>query len=111
MVILVTFLKVPEWCESGLQVIDLFSGKARISRLASWMGYRSRAFDLAYHPVRYPQKRKRGAIRRSCMDINGAAGLVTLCLNKVEFDRLSVFYHSEMILKGFGFLFLDLLSV
>lgn len=96
MVILVSFLKVPNWSEAGLQVIDLFSGKARISRLASWMGYRSRAFDLAYHPVRYPQKRKRGAIRRSCMDINGAAGLVTLCLNKVEFDR-SVLLSCERI--------------
>ena len=87
MVLLVSFLDVPgwsTWSENGLEVIDLFSGKARISRLASWLGYKSRAFDMAYHPVRYPQRRKRGKLPRGCMDINGSAGFANLNPKKVN---------------------------
>lgn len=77
-VVLVSFLRVPGWGEAGLDVLDLFSGKARISKLGSWMKYKCRAFDLNYHPVRYPGKRKRGKFLRSCMDMNGSAGFVFL---------------------------------
>ena len=81
-VLLVSFLQVPEWCQHNLDIIDLFSGKARISKLASWMGYKCRAFDLTYHPVRHPYKRKRGRLPRSCMDLNGCAGLAIFASKK-----------------------------
>lgn len=100
-VLLVSFLDVPgwsTWSENGLEVIDLFAGKARISRLASWLGYKSRAFDLAYHPVRYPQRRKRGKLPRSCMDINGSAGLANLNPKKVNIFWV-VFFHSRKFYK------------
>lgn len=78
MILLVSFLNIPQWSEQDLDVLDLFSGKARISKLASWMGLKAKAVDLSYHPVRYPEKRKRGKLPRSCMDINGAAGFAFL---------------------------------
>lgn len=101
-VLLVSFLDVPgwsNWSENGLEVIDLFAGKARISRLATWLGYKSRAFDLAYNPVRYPQKRKRGKLPRSCMDINGCAGLANLNPKKVNMFLLGCFFIPEFFIN------------
>ena len=81
MVILVSFLSVPLWDQESnrnLDVVELFAGVARISRLASWAGLRARAYDITYTPVRHPQKLKRGKFRRSPMDLNGAAGFAFL---------------------------------
>lgn len=61
-----------------LDVIDLFAGRARIAKLASWARLRSRAYDINFCPVRHPMKLKRGEMRRSPMDLNGAAGLALL---------------------------------
>ena len=61
-----------------LDVIDLFAGRARIAKLASWVGLLSRAYDINFCPVRHPMKLKRGKMRRSPMDLNGAAGLALL---------------------------------
>jgi hypothetical protein len=72
---------VPIWNQDvvdQLDVIDLFAGRARIAKLASWVGLRSRAYDINFCPVRHPMKLKRGKMRRSPMDLNGAAGLVLL---------------------------------
>lgn len=80
-VILVSFLTVPIWNQDvvdQLDVIDLFAGRAQIAKLASWVGLRSRAYDINFCPVRHPMKLKRGKMRRSPMDLNGAAGLVLL---------------------------------
>ena len=81
MVILVSFLTVPVWNQDlvdQLDVIDLFAGRARIAKLASWVGLRSRAYDIDFLPVRHPLKLKRGKMRRSPMDLNGAPGLALL---------------------------------
>ena len=81
MVILVSFLAVPMWNQDlvdQLDVVDLFAGRARIAKLASWVGLRSRAYDINYCRVRHPMKLKRGKMRRSPMDLNGAAGLALL---------------------------------
>ena len=83
LLILCTFLRVPEWEDgrnSGLHVVELFAGVARISRLAARLGLRTRAYDICYTPVRNPYRRKRGKLPRSPMDLNGCAGLVFLCL-------------------------------
>lgn len=81
-VLLVSFLSIQEWKGGGnasLDVVELFAGVGRIGKLASWMGYRSRAFDLTYTPVRNPEtKFKRGKHRRGAMDLNGNAGFVNL---------------------------------
>ena len=81
LIILINFLEVPEWgnsCNRDLQVVELFAGVARISRLAAWLGLKSRAYDLTYLPIRNPYKQKRGKRCRSPMDLNGSAGLRAL---------------------------------
>ena len=88
MVILVSFLSVPLWDQESnrmLDVVELFAGMARISRLASWAGLRARAYAITYTPVRHPQKLKRGKFRRSPIDLNGAAGFAFL-------GRVCIFY-------------------
>ncbi len=66
--------------------MELFAGVARIAKLASWLGWRSRAFDLAYMPLRKPYGKKRGLVKRSPMDLNGSAGFVPLDWLKDFFD-------------------------
>ena len=76
-----SFLAVPGWDQEvnqNLDLVELFAGRARVSRLASWAGLKSKAYDINYCPVRRPHKIKRGKLRRSPMDLNGAAGLVLL---------------------------------
>lgn len=78
-VVLTIFTTVPEWDETGnedLAVVELFAGVARIAKLAAWLGLKSRAYDIAYCPVRNPYKKKRGKMPRSPMDLNGSAGYV-----------------------------------
>jgi len=78
-VVLTIFTTVPEWDETGnadLAVVELFAGVARIAKLASWLGLKSRAYDIAYCPVRNPHKKKRGKMPRSPMDLNGSGGFV-----------------------------------
>ena len=66
-----------------LDLVEFFSGKARVSRLASWMGLRVRSYDIIYKPVTGdPGAFKRGQQRRSSMDLNGAAGFARLGLEK-----------------------------
>ena len=101
MVLLVSFLHFPPGFgerNNMLDVIDLFSGKGRISKLAKWFGYNARAYDLSYHPVRYPQKRKRGRAPRSCMDLNGAAGLVHLSLKQSSWFTFYINIYFTLIL-------------
>jgi len=94
-VILVAFLDVPLWeSNQDLDVVELFAGVARISRLASWSGLRARAYDITYTPVRHPQKIKRGKFRRSPMDLNGAAGFAFL-----GFFLYPLHFHSQISLK------------
>ena len=63
---------------SNLDLVEFFSGKARVSRMASWVGYRVKSFDIEYEPRRAPGEFKRGKLNRSSMDLNGAAGFVFL---------------------------------
>lgn len=81
MVILVTFLSVPQWDAESNESLDLcefFAGKARVSKLASWVGYRVRSYDINFEPPTNPREFKRGKLPRSPMDLNGNAGMVIL---------------------------------
>ena len=81
MVILATFLSVPQWdaeYNGNLDLCEFFAGKARVSKLASWVGYRVRAYDINFEPPTNPGEFKPGKLPRSPMDLNGNAGMVTL---------------------------------
>ena len=94
------FLSVPVWENENnkdLEVVEMFAGVARIAKLSSWVGYRSRAVDLLYHPPKNPTKPKRGKYPRACMDINGAAGFVNLVIdrNKINCNECSCILIAE----------------
>ncbi len=77
MVVLVSYLVVPEWelgCNHDLDVVEFFAGVARITRLAAWTGLKARAFEIKFTPLEEPHKKKRGKLRRAAMDLNGSAG-------------------------------------
>lgn len=75
----ISFLYTPESDKiANLDLVEFFSGKARVSRLASWLGYNVRAYDIDYEQPSTQGGFKRGKMSRSPMDMNGAAGLVYL---------------------------------
>ncbi len=62
-----------------LDLVEYFSGAARISKIAHIMGYYVRAFDLDYdHPVNGKDSSFSGRQKRSCFDMNGEAGYLSL---------------------------------
>lgn len=78
---LVSLLSVPSWdtnANTDLDLVEFFAGRARITKLASWCGFRSRGFDVEYLPRSSPGEFKRGMLNRSPMDLNGSAGFVLL---------------------------------
>ena len=64
-------------------VLDFFSGKGRISQLASRVGLSAAAVDLAMDTRTEPPRYRRKASRafRSPMDINGESGFVLFVFN------------------------------
>ncbi len=73
------FLSVPQWdASSDLDLVEMFAGVARISKLAAWMGLKSRAYDIQFRKPKNPTKPKRGKFPRSSMDLNGSAGFAFL---------------------------------
>ena len=106
MVILATFLSVPQWdaeSNGNLDVCEFFAGKARVSKLALWVGYRVRAYDINFEPPTNPGEFKRGKLPRSPMDLNGNAGMVILgWFGKLIFSlfpilgNCSVFFHPDI---------------
>ncbi len=69
-----------------LEVLELFSGVARVARFARRTGYRTRAFDICYDKTYkrgYKVSTHNGRKKRSFMDLNGEAGLVSLACIKV----------------------------
>ena len=78
---MVSFLSVPTWDPIGnsqLDLVEFFAGRARVSRLAAWVGYKVRAYDIDFQTCNRPGEFKRGRLRRSAMDLNGAAGFAFL---------------------------------
>lgn len=74
---LVYWMDLDKWaCAEPLQVFEIFSGKARVSRMASWMGLVTRAMDIQYDKPRSKISRHSGEKQRSSMDVCGEAGFV-----------------------------------
>lgn len=61
-----------------LDVLEFFSGKARISKMASWLGLEVRSIDILYDETPKVRSKHSGKEQRSAMDINGEAGFVLL---------------------------------
>ena len=64
-----------------LEILELFAGQARITRLARQLGIPAAAHDWDYD---HEAKKSKGSLNNS-MDITGPAGLVSLSL---KFGRL-----------------------
>lgn len=102
-IVLVTFLSVPTWdteANKDLDIVEFFSGRARVSRLASWSGLKVRSYDISYVPASgIPGDFKRGAQIRAPMDINGSAGFAslgfanTLCKYVFFIGQVSINHH------------------
>ncbi|CAK9032143.1 Uncharacterized protein SCF082_LOCUS19941 [Durusdinium trenchii] len=59
----------------GLQVIEMFAGVARVAKVASRLGLRSRAFEIMFDASHGKKRyKKNGHMKRSFMDMNGDAG-------------------------------------
>ena len=72
LVLLVWWLEIPETA-SPYQVVEYFSGVARIATLSRYCGYTTAALDIEYG-MQYAKDHG----KRSPMDINSNAGLVLL---------------------------------
>lgn len=94
LVVLINYLNIPAWGDDArngdLHLVELFAGVGRIAKLAAWLGLNARAYDIAYTPIWKPKK-KRGKLRRSPMDLNGAAGFAFLCYYGTCFPFTIVF--------------------
>ena len=70
-------------------MIEFFSGKARVSKMASWLGLAVRSIDILYDETPKVRSKFSGTEQRSAMDICGEAGFVLLvCCEKKLFYRL-----------------------
>lgn len=80
LILLASWIRLPEDCDiqSGYQVIELFAGKKRISKLAKSIGLVTCAHDIMYDKNFNPKK-KSVHPSKSCMDINEPAGFL-LCI-------------------------------
>ena len=78
-VILTSYLNLPELdSQPEADLLEYFSGKARVSKFAARCGLHVRCFDISYGDKR-PRKWKNGLKRkRQCMDICGDAGFTHL---------------------------------
>ena len=79
LILLASWIRLPEDCDiqSGYQVIELFAGKKRISKLAKSIGLVTCAHDIMYDKNFNPKK-KGVHPSKSCMDINEPAGFLFL---------------------------------
>ena len=59
-------------------MVELFAGKARICKMAAWCGFTSRGYDINMCPRKTRFRVKRGMPKRSSMDVNGCAGMLSL---------------------------------
>ena len=62
-------------------IVDIFCGEARISKLASRVGYRCALVDVKLHKPNKGNSKHTGEPRRSSMDVNGESGFLLPGLN------------------------------
>lgn len=89
---------------SGLELVEYFAGKARITKMALRRGYRAKAIDIEYTKPKPPRIDSYDKPRAS-MDFNGHAGFVFLGSFFVTFatrkdNRVDRFNHSWEV-RGF----------
>jgi hypothetical protein len=71
-------LNLPWKREKPFDLIELYAGVARVSRLAEACGFHASAHDLTYDAAPGGQSQHTGKSRRSAFDINGEAGFLLL---------------------------------
>ena len=69
--IMMCFMPAPTFDDRIVDLVELFAGVARVSRLANARGWHCLCHDFLFD-------REAGTHRNNCMDINGAAGFVQL---------------------------------
>lgn len=62
-----------EGFDKEIEILELFAGQARLTRLSKSLGFGTAAHDIDYDPLPRVDKSK-----KSAMDINGSAGFVLL---------------------------------
>lgn len=60
-----------------LQFLEIFAGKAKVSKMANVLGLETRAVDINYDQPRFVKSTHNQRNKRSAMDINGEAGFVS----------------------------------
>ena len=86
LILLTTWLEGERWMgQKPIQVLELFSGKARVSKMASYMGLEARAVDIDYDRSGRKTSKHSGRKQRSSMDFCGEAGFVSFgyCLVQI----------------------------
>ena len=78
LILLVSWLDLPVQ-DDPYQVLELFAGVGRVAALAKFAGFKSAAVDLDYSKEIWQRQGK-----RSPMDINSDAGLVSFDCNLYE---------------------------
>ena len=68
-------------------MLEICSGKARVSRMASWLGLEVRAVDIAYDEPPPKVSTHSGRPQRSSMDINGEAGFVCIAFDSAKLSK------------------------
>lgn len=84
LLLLVSWTKPPLKSDVPLEFIEYFSGYARLSKLATMAGYKTRAFDICYDvPGKQDYSNHSGRKKRSAFDMNGEAGYLFLPCDQV----------------------------
>ena len=82
----------------SFEIIDFFSGKGRISRLAAKAKFSVAAYEILHDlTVSKRRRRNRRFPRRSFMDINGEAGIVFFGTNSASFFGLHFLWYDSSI--------------
>lgn len=78
--LLASWIPVTEhFCPKPLDIVEYFSGCARVSKWAHFMGFNVRAYDIDYdHPPAGFESSFSSTPKRSAYDINGDAGILLL---------------------------------
>ena len=65
------------WGDKPLDLIEYFAGVSRICKLASWMGYEARGFEILYDTPPSGLAGHSKMPHRSAFDFNGEAGFLS----------------------------------
>lgn len=107
LVLLISWLRLPSLGDGPLlDLIEFYSGKARLSKIAHFKGLQARAYDIDYHKPKPGHKsRFSGRAQRSHFDMNGVTGFVTLWLQQQETLRFGEGSLSQPWMLGMGLRF------